>query len=65
MASNQPHKPDSSIAGMRLDKSRRDFLKQSSLFTAIALTPVSGLQAVNSDWDEKVAAAFEKVPLKN
>jgi xanthine dehydrogenase YagT iron-sulfur-binding subunit len=41
--------------------SRRDFLKQSSFLSAIALTPVSIVKAAESKWDEKVADAFEKV----
>ena len=43
------------------DESRRDFLKQSSLLTAFAITPPAVLKAATSEWDEKVAAAFEKV----
>ena len=41
--------------------SRRDFLKQSSLLSAIALTPVSIVKAAENKWDEKVADVFEKV----
>lgn len=41
--------------------SRRDFLKQSSFLSAIALTPVSIVKAAESKWDEKVADAFEKI----
>jgi xanthine dehydrogenase YagT iron-sulfur-binding subunit len=41
--------------------SRRDFLKQSSLLSAIALTPASIVKAAENKWDEKVADAFEKV----
>ena len=40
---------------------RRDFLKQSSLLSAIALTPVSFVKAAENKWDEKVADVFEKV----
>jgi xanthine dehydrogenase YagT iron-sulfur-binding subunit len=40
---------------------RRDFLKQSSVLTALAMAPVSTM--ANPDWEEKVAAVFEKVPL--
>ncbi len=43
--------------------SRRDFLKQSSLFTAIALTPSTVLKAAENNADEKFAALFEKMPL--
>lgn len=45
------------------DNSRRDFLKQSTLLTAIALTPSVAVKAAESHFDEKVAAVFEKVPL--
>jgi len=41
--------------------SRRDFLKQSSLLSAIALTPASVIKAAENKWDEKVADVFEKV----
>jgi len=40
---------------------QRDFLKQSSVLTALAMAPVSTM--ANPDWEEKVAAVFEKVPL--
>ncbi len=43
---------------------RRGFLKQSGFITAMALTPVSLVQAAEKDLDEKLAAVFEKVPLK-
>ena len=41
--------------------SRRDFLKQSSLLSAIALTPGPIVKAAENKWDEKFADAFEKV----
>ena len=44
-------------------ETRRDFLKQSSLLTAIALAPGSVLKAAGDHWDEKVAGVFEKVAL--
>lgn len=44
--------------------SRRDFLKKSSFLTAVALTPVSLVKAAEEEMDEKLAAVFEKVPLK-
>ena len=44
-------------------ETRRDFLKQSSLLTAIALTPGSVLKAAGEHWDEKFAGVFEKVSL--
>ncbi|HTJ12653.1 MAG TPA: 2Fe-2S iron-sulfur cluster-binding protein [Dinghuibacter sp.] len=44
-------------------ETRRDFLKQSSLLSAMALTPGALLKAAEQKWDEKFADAFEKVPL--
>lgn len=43
---------------------RRDFLKKTSFLTAVALTPVSLVKAAQEEMDEKLAAVFEKVPLK-
>jgi xanthine dehydrogenase YagT iron-sulfur-binding subunit len=43
--------------------SRRDFLKQSSFLSAIALTPGTVIRAAEDKWDEKVADVFEKIPL--
>jgi xanthine dehydrogenase YagT iron-sulfur-binding subunit len=45
------------------DDSRRTFLKQSSLLTAMALVPSPVVTAAAAELDEKVAAAFEKIPL--
>jgi xanthine dehydrogenase YagT iron-sulfur-binding subunit len=45
------------------DEARRTFLKQSSLLTAVALVPSPVLDAA-AELDEKVAGAFEKMPLK-
>jgi xanthine dehydrogenase YagT iron-sulfur-binding subunit len=42
---------------------RRDFLKQSSLLSAVALTPGTIIKAAEEQWDERVADAFEKMPL--
>ncbi|HEY9196845.1 MAG TPA: (2Fe-2S)-binding protein, partial [Mucilaginibacter sp.] len=44
--------------------SRRDFLKQSTLLTAVALTPGTAIQAAADRVDEQIASAFEKMPLK-
>jgi xanthine dehydrogenase YagT iron-sulfur-binding subunit len=44
--------------------SRRDFLKQSSLLTALAITPATVLKAAKDKWDEDIASALEKIPLK-
>ncbi len=46
------------------DSSRRTFLKQSSALTALALTLPVAVNAIEAGWDEKVAAAFEQIPLR-
>jgi xanthine dehydrogenase YagT iron-sulfur-binding subunit len=46
------------------DNSRRNFLKQSALLTAIAVTPGTAVKAASMHVDEKIAEAFEKLPLK-
>lgn len=43
--------------------SRRDFLKKSSLITAVALTPSVAIKAAESQADERFAELFEKIPL--
>jgi len=43
---------------------RRDFLKKSSLITAIALTPAVAVKAAENQVDESFAELFEKIPLK-
>ncbi|MEJ5995963.1 (2Fe-2S)-binding protein [Pedobacter sp. Du54] len=43
--------------------SRRDFLKKSSLFTALSLTPLTVLKAADNKLDERFAERFEKIPL--
>ena len=43
--------------------SRRDFLKKSSLITAIALTPSVAIKAAEIQADERFAELFEKIPL--
>jgi len=43
--------------------SRRDFLKQSSLLSAIALTPGPMVRAAEDQWDEKFADVAEKIPV--
>lgn len=45
------------------NESRRDFLKQSSLITALAITPTPLLKAAASEWDEKASAFFEQIKL--
>jgi xanthine dehydrogenase YagT iron-sulfur-binding subunit len=46
------------------NEARRTFLKQSSALTALALMPGPVASAAAAELDEKVAAAFEKIPLK-
>jgi xanthine dehydrogenase YagT iron-sulfur-binding subunit len=45
------------------NESRRDFFKQTSLLTALALTPAALLKAGDSGSYEEVADAFEKIPV--
>ncbi len=52
-------KPDNLTAS-----NRRGFLKQTGFLTALALTPVSLVEAAEKEMDEKLAAVFEKVPVK-
>lgn len=49
--------------GTSHNESRRNFLKHSSLLTALAVTPPYLVKAAESEWDEKAAWYFEKVPL--
>jgi xanthine dehydrogenase YagT iron-sulfur-binding subunit len=42
---------------------RRDFLKKTSFFTALSLTPVGILKAAENKIDEHFAQMFEKIPL--
>lgn len=44
-------------------ETRREFLKKSSLLTAIVLTPGVAVKAAEGQWDEKIADVFEKVPV--
>lgn len=46
-----------------LTGTRRDFLKQSTFLTAIALAPAGVVKAAENQLDEKIAAVFEKMPL--
>jgi xanthine dehydrogenase YagT iron-sulfur-binding subunit len=43
--------------------SRRDFIKKSSVITAIALTPAAAVKASDLKLDEKFADAMEQMPL--
>ena len=47
--------------GRTPNESRRDFLKQSTFLTALALTPAAVLKAAEND--ENIASALEKIPL--
>ncbi|NML65979.1 (2Fe-2S)-binding protein [Hymenobacter sp. RP-2-7] len=46
------------------DPSRRAFLKHSSALAALALTPPVALTAIDHSLDERLAAAFEQLPLQ-
>ena len=50
--------------GSPRDDSRRTFLKQSSLLTALAQVPGPVVEAATAKLDERIADALEKVPLK-
>ncbi|SEI41559.1 xanthine dehydrogenase YagT iron-sulfur-binding subunit [Dyadobacter koreensis] len=52
---NEPERPNAS---------RRDFLKQSGVLAAIALTPPVAIAAVDQGLDQKLATAFEQQPLR-
>src|ERR1700744_1163373 len=60
-AGRDPEKPEQHPADEAFSSSRRDFFKQSSVLSAIALTPASLVKAAENKWDEKVADVFEKV----
>lgn len=47
-----------------VNESRRDFLKQSSILTGLAITPAAVLKAAENKWDEDIASSLEKMPLK-
>jgi xanthine dehydrogenase YagT iron-sulfur-binding subunit len=55
---DQHHEPDVK------DNSRRKFLKQSALITAVALAPDVAVKAAEKHYDERLAEVFEKMPLK-
>jgi xanthine dehydrogenase YagT iron-sulfur-binding subunit len=44
-------------------ETRRDFIKQAALITAVTVTPPTVLKAAQNKLDEKVAVYFEQVPL--
>ena len=43
--------------------SRREFFKQSTALSAIALAPGALVRGAERQWDEKIADVFEKIPL--
>ena len=45
------------------DNPRRSFLKQTTLLTAVALTPGVAVKAAEAHVDERIAEVFEKMPL--
>ncbi|QMU29050.1 (2Fe-2S)-binding protein [Adhaeribacter radiodurans] len=61
MAPEKSPKPQQEV--QQPDEGRRNFLKQSSLLTALAVAPPSLLKAAELRWDEKAVSYFEKVPL--
>ncbi len=54
---------DTSSEERQPDEGRRNFLKQSSLLTALVVTPSALVKAADLQLDEKAAAYFEPVPL--
>lgn len=61
MSSKKPCTPPDSDGV--LNKTRRDFLKRSSLLTAVAFVPGTVVNAAVNQWDEKLASVFEKISL--
>src|SRR5688500_12238193 len=55
--------PNPQPEGQQPNEGRRNFLKQSSILTALAVTPTSLLKAAELKLDEKAAVYFEQVPL--
>jgi xanthine dehydrogenase YagT iron-sulfur-binding subunit len=47
-----------------LNGNRRDFLKKSSLLTAVALTPGPVVKAAENQWGDKIADVFNKMSLQ-
>ncbi|WP_205501646.1 MULTISPECIES: (2Fe-2S)-binding protein [Hymenobacteraceae] len=62
---SKDHSPDQFLpeneGGQSHSDARRTFLKQSSILTALALTPTAAIKAAELKFEEKVAAVFEKV----
>jgi xanthine dehydrogenase YagT iron-sulfur-binding subunit len=62
MPDEKPYIPDADEGVSK--ETRRDFLKKTSFLTAVAFTPGVAVQAAKNQWDEKIAGAFEKMPVK-
>jgi xanthine dehydrogenase YagT iron-sulfur-binding subunit len=62
MAKKNTHQKDADENQMA-GNGRRDFLRQSTLFTALSLSPGVLLKAAEAKFDDKFAAYFEKLPL--
>ena len=64
MENKMVHPPSAESEWVVKDNSRRDFLKKSALITAVAFTPVVAVKAAEMHVDDRIAEAFEKMPLK-
>ena len=62
MAKKNTHQNDAD-GNQEAGNPRRDFLKQSTLITAISLSPGALLKAADAKLDDKFAAYLEKIPL--
>jgi xanthine dehydrogenase YagT iron-sulfur-binding subunit len=60
---DKKHGSDNDNEACSHQESRRDFLKQSSFITALAITPSAVVKAAESKWDEEIASSLEKMPL--
>ena len=61
---NKKNRPNPDDLPEVKDPSRREFLKKSALITAVAFTPASAVVAAERHVDERIAEAFEKLPLR-
>jgi xanthine dehydrogenase YagT iron-sulfur-binding subunit len=61
MSNKKPYNPENDTEVSK--ETRRDFLKKTSFLTAVALTPGVVVKAAEDQWDEKIADAFEKMPV--
>jgi xanthine dehydrogenase YagT iron-sulfur-binding subunit len=61
MSNKKPYEPENDMEVST--ETRRDFLKKTSFLTAVALTPGVVVKAAEDQWDEKIADAFEKMPV--